>query len=100
AAPRKVRRGWIKVHRGVAARLTQRTGTQRMSYTLAAAAAASVALAQATSATTAPGEPTARASVCGCLRMYDRRCGPAGLLCPGARSFYCPAPPRIPHTKP
>jgi hypothetical protein len=34
--------------------------------------------------TTAPGEPTARASVCGCLRMYDRRCGPAGLLCPGA----------------
>src|SRR5262249_39824258 len=85
AAPRKVRPDWIKVHRGVAARLTQRTGAQRMSYTLAAA---SVALAQATSATTAPGEPTARASVCGCLRMYDRRCGPAGLLCPGARSFY------------
>ena len=40
AAPRKVRRGWIKVHRGVAARSTQRTGAQRMSYTLAAAAAA------------------------------------------------------------
>src|SRR5262249_23571556 len=39
AAPRKVRRGWIKVHRG-AARSTQRTGAQRMSYTLAAAAAA------------------------------------------------------------
>jgi TRAP-type mannitol/chloroaromatic compound transport system substrate-binding protein len=29
AAPRKVRRGWIKVHRGVAARSTQRTGAQR-----------------------------------------------------------------------
>jgi hypothetical protein len=28
------------VHRGVAARSTQRTGAQRMSYTLAAAAAA------------------------------------------------------------
>src|SRR5262249_1671352 len=40
AAPRKVRRGWIKVHRGVAARSTQRTGAQRMSYTLAAAEAA------------------------------------------------------------
>ena len=40
AAPRKVRRGWIKVHRGVAARSTQRTAAQRMSYTLAAAAAA------------------------------------------------------------
>src|SRR5215467_8864266 len=40
AAPRKVRRGWIEVHRGVAARSTQRTGAQRMSYTLAAAAAA------------------------------------------------------------
>src|SRR5258705_7295295 len=40
AAPRKVRRGWIKVHRGVAPRSTQRTGAQRMSYTLAAAAAA------------------------------------------------------------
>jgi|SRR6516165_3471953 len=40
AAPRKVRRGWIKVHRGVAARSTQRTGAQRISYTLAAAAAA------------------------------------------------------------
>src|SRR5262249_43955180 len=39
AAPRKVRRGWIKAHRGVAARLTQRTGAQRISYTLAAAAA-------------------------------------------------------------
>src|SRR6516165_2183091 len=35
-----VRRGWIEVHRGVAARSTQRTGAQRMSYTLAAAAAA------------------------------------------------------------
>ena len=35
-----VRRGWIKVHRGVAARSTQRTGAQRISYTLAAAAAA------------------------------------------------------------
>src|SRR5262245_7628017 len=41
AAPRKVRRGWIKVHRGVAARSTQRTGAQRMSYTLAAAVVAS-----------------------------------------------------------
>jgi hypothetical protein len=40
AAPRKVRRGWIKVHRTVAARSTQRTGAQRISYTLAAAAAA------------------------------------------------------------
>jgi len=40
AAPRKVRRGWIKVHRGVAARSTQRTGAQGMSYTLAAAIAA------------------------------------------------------------
>jgi hypothetical protein len=38
AAPRKVRRGWIEVH--FAARSTQRTGAQRMSYTLAAAAAA------------------------------------------------------------
>jgi hypothetical protein len=37
AAPRKVRRGWIKVHPDVAARSTQRTGAQRMSYTLAAA---------------------------------------------------------------
>ena len=35
-----VRRGWIEVHRGVAARSTQRTGAQRISYTLAAAAAA------------------------------------------------------------
>src|SRR5215475_7096474 len=35
-----VGRGWIKVHQGVAVRLTQRTGAQRMSYTLAAAAAA------------------------------------------------------------
>ena len=36
-----------------------------------------------------PCEPTARASVCGGPRTYDRRCGQlAGLLCPGARFFY------------